>query len=90
MPQERLHKILDDLRDELQSSDAFAEEDRVRLHGVVNQIQSALEESGESEKGDDSLLAALDDAALHFETEHPRLTKTLYQISELFRSAGLT
>lgn len=89
MPKERLHKILDDLRAELKSTEALAEDDRSRLRNVVNQIQSALDVPDESEDDDGSLLDALDDAALHFEAEHPKLTRTLYQISELFRSAGL-
>ena len=89
MPRERLHKILKDLRAELEVTEALTDEDRAHLSGVVDQIRNALDESS-GDNDDDSVLAVIDDAALHFEAEHPRLTKTLYQISEVLRSAGLT
>jgi hypothetical protein len=90
MPRQRLHKILEELRDELDATEALTENDRNKLIGVVDQIRETVGDKGEVDSDDLSLLDALDDAALHFEAEHPRLTKTLYQISEVLRSAGLT
>lgn len=89
MSHERLNNILQDLSTELSTTEALTDEDRSQLAGVVDQIRRVLDESP-GENGDDSVLTVIDDAALHFEAEHPRLTKTLYQISELLRSAGLS
>jgi hypothetical protein len=85
---ERLQKILQDLRSELSTTEALTEKDRSLLTGVVDQIRGVLSEHPSN--GDESVLAVIDEAALHFEAVHPRLTKTLYQISELLRSAGLS
>lgn len=90
MSSERLHTILKDLQAELGAAETLSNEDRDMLTGVVDQIHSALGESQADEPEEGSILSTLDDAALHFEAEHPRLTETLYKISELFRSAGLT
>lgn len=89
MPHERLNKILNDLRAELSRAETLTDEDRSHLSGVVDQIRNVLDDSTD-ENEEESVLAVIDDAALHFEAEHPRLTKTLYQISELLRSAGLS
>ncbi|MGA7305536.1 MAG: DUF4404 family protein [Rhodothermales bacterium] len=88
MSHERLQKILQDLRSELGTAEALTEKDRSLLTGVVDQIRGVLSEYPPGE--DESVLAVIDEAAIHFEAEHPRLTRTLYQISELLRSAGLS
>ena len=90
MPRDRLHKILQDLRAELETTEALNEVDKSLLAGVVDNIRSAIEEDGSEDSPDGSILNVLDDAALHFESEHPRLTKALFQISEVLRSAGLS
>ncbi|HUF09016.1 MAG TPA: DUF4404 family protein [Rhodothermales bacterium] len=90
MPRERLHKILQDLRRELDSTEALTDQDRSMLSGVVDRIRDTIDDSEGSKSENGSVLDSLDSAALHFEAEHPLLTKTLYQISEILRSAGLT
>jgi hypothetical protein len=90
VPRERLHKILQDLRRELDSTEALTEQDRSMLSGVVDRIRDTIDDSDGSKSENGSVLDSLDSVALHFEAEHPLLTKTLYQISEILRSAGLT
>jgi len=90
MSSDRLHSILQALREELSSAGTLSAEDRALLGGVVTQIRDTIGEEGEVDTDDHSLIETLDNAALHFESEHPRLTDTLYQISELLRSAGLS
>ena len=90
MPKERLQKILHDLSQELESTEALTERDRSMLSNVVVQIRDAIDDSAGPKSENGTVLDSLDSAALHFEAEHPLLTKTLYQISEILRSAGLT
>jgi len=88
MTNEKLSKLLEQLHDELESTEATDEKGRELLSALNADIQKLLERSGKRQS-DDSLLERWQDAIDHFEITHPELTSTLSHIMTVLNNAGI-
>ncbi len=88
MTNEKLSKLLEQLHDELDSTEATDEKGRELLRALNADIQKLQEHSG-NRQPDDSLLERWQDAIDHFEIIHPKLTSTLSHIMTVLNNAGI-
>ena len=88
MTDEKLSKLLEQLHNELGTTEAVDEKGRELLRALNADIQELLErsEGGESE---DSLLERWQDTIDHFEVTHPTLTSVLSHLMTALNNAGI-
>ena len=89
MTEEKLSKLLEQLHQELDSTDALDEKGQELLRALNADIEELLERSEGRQVDDDSLLERWQDAIDHFEITHPRLTSTLSHIMTALNNAGI-
>lgn len=87
MPERRrLRELLDDLHRELGDTDALDEPSRDQLHGMMDEIREVLEPStGPGEE----LNRRLQELALRFEADHPRVAATISQLTDTLARMGI-
>jgi predicted component of type VI protein secretion system len=86
MTEEKLDKLLEQLREELGKTEAVDEKGRELLRILDADIQDLL---NRSEGAGDTLLDRLQDAVDHFEITHPTLTTALSQMLNVLNNAGI-
>ncbi len=85
MPREQLKKDLEELQHELESMDEMDEELRERLQAISGQIDRLTEgEDGPLEE----LLEDVEERALVFENEHPRIAGILKRMVSALEAIG--
>jgi len=89
MTEEKLSKLLEQLHQELDSTDALDEKGEELLRALNADIEELLERSEGGQVDDDSLLERWQDAVDHFEVTHPTLTSTLSNIMTALNNAGI-
>jgi hypothetical protein len=82
----RLRDDLERLHAELARARAVDDESRALLHTLAGDIERVLEQSGEAGRG---LRARVEQLALRFETDHPRLAATLNQLTDSLARMGI-
>ena len=87
MPERRsLTELLDDLHRELRDAAALDEDARQQLHGVMDEIGQLLEPTAGASEG---LNRRLQELALRFETDHPRVAATISQLTDSLARMGI-
>ena len=85
---QRLNQLLEELHNELGSAASLDDEAKEQLRDIARQIEGAV---GPDE--DESLaaeaLGQLEEAAVDFQTEHPRLAGILAQITDTLSKLGI-
>lgn len=89
MTEEKLSKLLEQLHQELDSTDALDEKGQELLRALNADIEELLERSEGGQVDDDSLVERWQDAIDHFEVTHPRLTSTLSHMMTVLNNAGI-
>ena len=91
MSAERLRRLLEQVRAELETTDSIDDEGRELLVSTMEDLAHALERSGSEQRArsDESLRERLEDAARQFETEHPQLFTMLQQLAASLGGAGI-
>jgi hypothetical protein len=89
MTEEKLSKLLEQLHQELDSTDALDEKGQELLRALNADIEELLERSEGGQVDDDSLFERWQDAIDHFEITHPTLTSTLSNIMTALNNAGI-
>jgi Skp family chaperone for outer membrane proteins len=87
MSDSRLHTLLEELREELQRTQALEAGERERLNQLVRDLQKEL--AAETQDRDESLLGRLDAAIKQFEVSHPTLTRALSQLFNSLSQGGV-
>jgi len=88
MTDNNLGKLLEQLHNELDNTEAVDEKGRELLRTLNADIQELLERS-EGKQSDDSLLERWQDAIDHFEATHPELTSALSHLMTALNNAGI-
>lgn len=88
MADQNLSKLLEELHNALDNTEAVDDKGRELLRALNADIQELLERS-EGGQSDDSLLERLQDTIDHFEVTHPTLTSTLSHIMTALGNAGI-
>ena len=87
MPERRrLSELLDDLHRELRDAAALDEDARGQLHGLMDEIGQLLEPTPGPSEG---LNRRLQELALRFETDHPRVAATISQLTDSLARMGI-
>jgi predicted ATP-dependent endonuclease of OLD family len=88
MTDKKLTKLLEELHNELDRTEAVDKKGRDLLRALNLDIEELLERS-ENGQSPDSLLERLQDTIDHFEATHPALTSTLSNIMTALNNAGI-
>ena len=88
MADKKLTKLLEQLHNELDNTDAVDEKGRELLRALNADIEELLERS-EGGQSDESLLERLQESIDHFEVTHPTLTAALSHIMNALNNAGI-
>jgi len=88
MTDKNLSELLEQLHNELGSTDALDDKGRELLRDLNADIQKLLERS-EGGDSDDSLLERVQESIDHFEATHPTLTSALSHILNALNNAGI-
>jgi len=89
-PRQALNDRLDELRVELEQSEALTELDRRRLEALLRSIRShAAGESSEEADEPDSLSDQLRETTEQLEEEHPRLTLAIGAVADALSRLGI-
>jgi hypothetical protein len=88
MAENKLTKLLEQLRDELSNTQALDEKGRDLLRALDSDIQKLLQHS---DGGNDNELSLdrLQEAIQHFEASHPALTSALSGVVNVLSNAGI-
>ena len=93
VPREQLANRIQELLDELEGVETADPAARERLAQVLDDIRSAVaqsEEEKEAESGEsESLRARFDEAARHFEENHPTLTAVIGRVADSLANLGI-
>ena len=85
MTEKKLTNLLEQLHNELSSTEAVDEKGRELLRALNADIETLLERS----EMDDSLLERLQESIEHFEVTHPTLSTALSQMLNSLNNAGI-
>ena len=88
MSDKNLTELLEQLHNELDSTEAVDEKGRELLRALNTDIRELLERS-EGGQTADSMFERLQDTIDHFEASHPALTSTLSNIMTVLNNAGI-
>ncbi len=89
MEKERLQRLVASLHEELSSSDTVDEESRALLQKLTQDIQNLSTGAGAVEQHKESTTNQLEEAAMKFETEHPKLSMVLTEIVDALGKVGI-
>ncbi|MBW2279474.1 MAG: DUF4404 family protein [Deltaproteobacteria bacterium] len=89
MEKRHLEELLESLHRELGDADTVDEDSRSLLHGMMDEIRQALERSGEDADGGSPINRRLQEIALRFETDHPRIAATISQLTDSLAKLGI-
>jgi hypothetical protein len=85
---QRLDQLLEELHSELGGADALDDDAKEQLRDIARQIEDAIGPEDDKSLGSDAL-DQLEEAAVDFQTEHPRLAGILAQITDTLGKLGI-
>ena len=88
MPRDQLHRTLDELQRQLESTADIDEGAREHLRLAMHDIRRALAAPAPDVEPNPGLVERLREAVTHFEGEHPVLTTSLADLIATLRRAG--
>lgn len=89
MEREKLRQLIGALHRELSAAESIDAESRVLLEQLSGDIEHLVSTEALSPKHRETATAQLEDAALKFETEHPKLSMVLGEIMDALGKLGI-
>ncbi|MEP7135918.1 MAG: DUF4404 family protein [Chloroflexota bacterium] len=89
MTDKNLTELLEQLHNQLDSTQAVDDKGRELLRDLNTDIQELLKRSEDAGAEDDPLLERWQESIDHFEVTHPTLTTALSQILNVLNNAGI-
>lgn len=89
MPREQLGNRIQELLDELEKVEPADPAARDRLAQVLHDIRTVIAESNLESDENESLRERFDEAARHFEENHPTLTSVLGRVADSLANLGI-
>ena len=83
MSDDNLEELLHELRDTLAEAHGLADEDRLRLTGILSEIEDAVEDEHHG------VIEQIEDAVHRFEVEHVGLVGVLNRIANTLNASGI-
>jgi hypothetical protein len=84
-----LHKQLQSLHTELSRADTIDRDSRDLLVTVLNDISRLIDPSKPNPESERSLTERLDEVAVQFEAEHPKLSTAIRRVVDTLAKAGI-
>lgn len=85
---QRLQELLEELHTELGSTEALDDQAKQQLRGIADEIEGAVGPDEDKSLGSEAL-NQLEEAAVDFQTDHPRLAGILGQITDTLAKLGI-
>ena len=89
MEKENLRKLIASLQEELSAAESVDEQSRALLRKLTQDIDNLAAGGGAPESSPESTAGQLEEAALKFETEHPKLSMALSEIVDALGKLGI-
>lgn len=89
MDKKHLRSIIDNLHRELASADSIDEESRALLQELAQDVEKLAGDAGEADGGHATTAGQLQNAALRFESEHPKLSMALGEVIDALSKLGI-
>ena len=89
MPKEKLRALLEELHQELASAENVDAESQALLEQVAGDIRNLVDVEAADGDSHGSAASRAQDAALRFESEHPRLAGVLNQLVDALNKLGI-
>jgi hypothetical protein len=88
MARDRLQQLIASLHEELGSSEALDDRSRELLQHLIGDIETIAADKPDA-RGGDTAVGQLEEAALRFESDHPRLSAILGEIMDTLGKLGI-
>jgi len=89
MEKKELQQLIAHLHKELHSTDSVDEGSRELLQQLMKDIEAISSDADSPREHRDSTTSQLEEAALKFESEHPKLSMTLGEIMDALGKLGI-
>lgn len=89
MDKQQLQEILRNLHAELAAADKVDDESRILLQQLATDVEKKADQSAQQADDDHSLVEQLENAALRFESEHPKLSQALGDVMDALGKLGI-
>ena len=89
MAREKLQRLIASLHEELGSAESVDDESRVMLQQLIHDLQNLAEDEAPSEESQESASGQLENAALKFESDHPKVSMILGEIMDTLGKLGI-
>lgn len=89
MAREKLRRLIDSLHEELGSSKTLDEQSKVLLQQLIEDIDGIATGDASTSDAGEAAASQVENAALKFETEHPKLSMILGEIMDTLGKLGI-
>lgn len=89
MDKKKLQGIIQKLHRELATADSVDNESRAMLLDLVRDVENLTVNEGPADGGAENVAGQLENAALRFESEHPKLSMALGEVIEALNKLGI-
>ena len=89
MPREKLQRLIASLHEEIGSADRIDTESKEMLQQLMQDIQDIAADESATPEGHATATGQLENAAVRFETDHPKLSMILGEIMDTLGKLGI-
>ena len=89
MEKEELNRLIENLHAELNAANSVDHESRQRLEGLAQDIEKLVASGSSAPEHRETAAAQLEDAALKFESDHPKLSMILGELMDALGKLGI-
>ena len=89
MAREKLRRLIDSLNDELGSSESLDDESKALLQQLMADVDGIATGDAATSDAGEAAAGQLENAALKFESEHPKLSMILSEIMDTLGKLGI-
>jgi len=89
MPRDKLRRLVAELHGELEHSGPVDEESRELLHGLTADIEELVGHDEPPQAHRESAVEQVSEAAVHFQAEHPQVSRLLREIVDALGRLGI-
>ncbi|MDH3977830.1 MAG: DUF4404 family protein [Gammaproteobacteria bacterium] len=89
MDKQQLRSLIENLHHELASAEAIDADSRALLKQLVQDVENLADESSSSEAAQPDTAGQLENAALQFESEHPKLSMAVGEVVDALSRMGI-
>jgi len=89
MAREKLRRLIENLHEELGSTESLDDQSKVLLQQLIDDIDNIAAENSTSSDASEATANQVETAALKFESEHPKLSMILGEIMDSLGKLGI-